>query len=106
MNGNYDIIRLTQIFHGLVYVGHASTCVRIFVVSDVVDLVFVEKLLCKDPGRFGHDLVNPATMTDGFTAAIDEHMVMSLRNLLTARHGSLQPCSCVAPLARQSCIRR
>jgi hypothetical protein len=106
MNGNYDVFSLTQVFDGLIDVGHASTCVRIFVVCDVVNLIFVEELLRKDPWRFWDDLVNPATMTDGFAAAFYEHTISGLLNLLTAQRESLRPCSCVAPLARQSCTRQ
>lgn len=36
------------------------------VVSDIVDLPFVQEGLVDDPGRVGDDFVNPAAVADGF----------------------------------------
>ena len=36
------------------------------VVSDIVDLPFVQEGLVDDPGRVGHNFVYPAAVADGF----------------------------------------
>jgi hypothetical protein len=38
--------------------------VRILVVRDVIDMVLVDKCLIDDPRRLGHNLVDPAAVTD------------------------------------------
>ena len=47
-----------------------SSCrIRVFVVSNVVDLALLEELWCDDPRSFRDNIICPFAVTDVFTSA-------------------------------------
>jgi hypothetical protein len=49
-----------------------SCHIRVFVVSYVVDLVFLEELWCDDPGSFRDNFICPFAVTNVFTSTVPQ----------------------------------
>ena len=56
-----------------VYIFVACGGVHLFIVRDVIDLVFIYEFLCDDPRCIRHDFVHPSTMSDAFAALCMRH---------------------------------
>lgn len=58
----------TDRFRVPVNIVHSGAYVWVFIVRDVVDLVFIQEVLSDYPRRLRDDFVDPAAVADGFAS--------------------------------------